>query len=64
MRVFDHPNMNEFTCPICNTSEDRPVVLIEINGRRRGNNAEAAQVHFDCLEPIIYLEERIIAQSY
>ena len=32
MRVFEHPNLENFKCPICGTSDDKPVTLIGING--------------------------------
>lgn len=51
MRVFDHPNTNHgFTCPICKTAEDKPVVLVGKESTREGNIMEADQVHLDCLE--------------
>jgi hypothetical protein len=49
MRVFDHPNMVDFTCPICKTSDDKPVVLIGIVGTEEDNIMEARQYHLDCL---------------
>ena len=64
MRVFDHPNMTDFECPICCTNDDKPVVLIEIYGTECGRNIEAKQVHLDCLELTIYLDRRIIAHAY
>ena len=50
MRVFDHPNMTNFECPICKGKEDKPVVLVGIDGTEDGNIIEAVQVHLDCLE--------------
>lgn len=50
MRVFEHPNAEGFVCPICNTSEDKPVVLIGIDGTQEGYNIQARQYHIDCLE--------------
>jgi hypothetical protein len=32
MKVFEHPNMDGFKCPICKTNDDSPVVLIGIYG--------------------------------
>ena len=54
MRVFDHPNMNGFRCPICLTDTDKPVVLIGIDGTEEDGNAEANQYHLDCIELIEY----------
>ena len=50
MRVFDHPNMTNFTCPVCKTSDDKPVVLIGIEGTQDGHIMEARQYHLDCLD--------------
>ena len=50
MRVFEHPNLTDFKCPICGTSEDKEVVLIGIDGTKEGNNIQAEQFHLDCLE--------------
>jgi hypothetical protein len=54
MRVFDHPNMDRFCCPICGESDDKPVVLIGISGTEEGRNMQAEQVHFGCLENLRY----------
>lgn len=63
MRIFDHPNMGGgFICPACGTSEDKPVVLIAIDGTEEGRIAQAAQVHADCLDDLrIYKDTGIIA---
>ncbi len=51
MRVFDHPNMTGgFTCPICGTGDDKPVVLIGISETKKGNIMEARQYHLDCID--------------
>ena len=51
MRVFDHPNMTGgFTCPICGTGEDKPVVLVGLAGTEEGDIMEARQYHLDCIE--------------
>lgn len=47
-RVFEHPNYyGGFVCPVCHTSDDRPVVLEPI-AEPEGNIVECAQVHADC----------------
>jgi len=48
MRAFPHPNMTNFTCPICGTSADKPVVLVPIQGTEDGGTCEAKQVHEKC----------------
>ena len=50
MRTFEHPNLDNFKCPICGTSDDKEVVLIGIDGTESGNNIEAKQFHMDCLD--------------
>ena len=48
-RIFEKPNLgNRWTCPICNTNEEKPVILVPIPGRQEGNICEAKQVHLDC----------------
>jgi len=56
MRVFQHPNMSKFKCPICGTSEDKPVTLIGISGTERPDSKiiQAEQYHVDCLELTSY----------
>ena len=61
MRIFDHPNLTNFTCPLCNTNEDYPVTLIGIEGSEDGNIVEAVQVHIKCLKLLYYKEDSIIA---
>ena len=50
MRVFDHPNMHSFECPICHTGEDLPVVLIGIYGTQKEDIMEARQYHLNCID--------------
>lgn len=50
MRAFDHPNLHGFKCPICGTADDKPVVLIGVQGTEDGNIIEALQYHLDCIE--------------
>ena len=50
MRIFDHPNMTNFKCPICGTNDDKSVVLVGIAGTEDDGNIEATQVHLNCLE--------------
>jgi hypothetical protein len=64
MRVFDHPNMDNFVCPICKKSDDVPVVLIGIVGTEEEGNMQAKQVHVDCLELSIDEQFRCICQLY
>ena len=53
MKIFDHPNLTNFTCPICGTSEDKPVALIPIvgtNSKESRYTYEARQYHVECIE--------------
>ena len=40
-------NMANFTCPVCGTADDTPVVLVAIQRTIRGGIAEARQYHKD-----------------
>jgi hypothetical protein len=48
VRQFEHPNMNGFSCRVCNTNTDAPVVLVPIAGTESGGICEAEQVHSEC----------------
>ncbi len=48
MREFEHPNLNNFECPVCKSSKDLPVVLVPIPKTKYGNLFEAKQVHTEC----------------
>ena len=50
MKTFEHPNMSDFKCPICNTNEDKPVVFIPIAGTEEGNKHQAEQMHVECID--------------
>jgi hypothetical protein len=66
MRSFEHPNMTNFVCPICKTSEDKPVTLVGISGTENDGIVEARQYHVDCIDLVeikigeeIYLIQKI-----
>ena len=51
MKIFEEPNLgNGWKCPICGTSEKKPVTLIPILGTRKGNISQAEQYHVSCLD--------------
>ena len=52
MKIFEHPNMFEFKCPICGTSDDKPVTLVSIAGTEvpESKRIKAKQVHVDCID--------------
>ena len=64
MRIFKEGNWNtKETCPICKTQKKGEVVLIAIEGKQKGFNCEALQVHLDCLDLWINQEHKIIYQK-
>ena len=54
MKTFDHFNTTGAPCPICGTWDDKPPVLVPINGTESGGNVEALQIHLDCIDWIAY----------
>jgi hypothetical protein len=52
MRQFDHPNMENFKCPICKTATDAPVVLIPIKTEKDGF-VECRQIHSECFKVVM-----------
>ena len=63
MRVFNHPNMDGFKCPICKTNEDSPVVLMGIYGTQDGGIMQAEQMHVKCLELTWYRDDGLIVMQ-
>jgi hypothetical protein len=53
MRIFNHFNKGGDPCPICNTRDDKPTVLVPIPGTEEGNNIQAKQVHKECYDASI-----------
>jgi hypothetical protein len=47
MKVFDHFNAKE-PCPVCKTQDDKPTVLVLIDGTEKDHIYEAIQVHAEC----------------
>lgn len=67
MRSFEHPNMDGFVCPICKTSDDKPIVLIGISGTEDDGIMEAHQYHVDCIELTEYetpSDQKYIIQAF
>jgi len=54
MKIFSETNLNDWKCPICGTSDVKPVTLISIDGTQQGNKSQAEQYHVDCID----LEQR------
>jgi hypothetical protein len=40
-------------CPICKTKEDKPVVLVGMDGTQKDRIIQAIQVHVDCIDLLI-----------
>ena len=60
MRVFKHPNIHGFKCPVCGTAEDSPVVLIKIYGTEKDGIMEAEQFHVKCLDLMWLRDKNVI----
>lgn len=52
-RVFDHPNMSNFECPVCKSKKDMPVLLIAIPGTDSDGICEAVQIHKECYDLVV-----------
>ena len=64
MKVFKKMSVEtKQACPVCNTLEQKPVVLVSIAGTEDGNITEAVQVHLDCLELCYHKDIGIIVQK-
>lgn len=50
MKIFEHPNLEFFKCPICGTADDKPVVLVAIDGTQKDRISKARQYHVDCID--------------
>jgi hypothetical protein len=49
-RTFEHfPQDGKTVCPICNTNNDRPCFLIQIDDTTRDGNCEAQPTHIHCI---------------
>jgi len=57
MRAFDHPNMENFRCPICGTKANRPVFLVPDKPTDDPNIWTAAQVHVACYRLVKEMDE-------
>ena len=51
MKTFEKPDwQKDETCPLCGTTDTKPIVLVPISGTRNGCNAEAIKIHDDCIQ--------------
>lgn len=58
MRVFPHPNMSNFKCPVCKTSADEPVTLIPIAGTEKDGIVQADQWHKECYDLVMKMTDK------
>ena len=64
MKISNHPNTSHnWKCPICQTSDDKPVVLIGISGTERDRIIEAEQFHLECINLLYYTDENILTMK-
>lgn len=54
MEIIERPNLDNFVCPICGKSDNKPVTLIPINGTEEGNNVEVKQIHIGCISLTLF----------
>ena len=65
MRIFDKPNKsNSWKCPICKTNDNKPVVLVSVEGTQEGNNVEAEQIHLECIDLTYYKDIDILVMGF
>lgn len=50
MKIFNGFNETGDPCPICKTHDNKPCILVPIDGTEKDNNIKAEAVHFDCIE--------------
>ena len=50
MRTFESFNPNGYPCPICGSRKDAETVLIPQTNTKRGRICEAAQIHRECYD--------------
>jgi hypothetical protein len=51
MRTFEHfDGSRGHVCPICGNNADKETIFVRVLGTEKGNIAEAAQVHTECLQ--------------
>jgi len=58
-RKFDH-FPEEKICPVCDTNEDRPCILVPIPGTEEGNIMQAKPFHYDCAYSIASIVVHIL----
>jgi len=60
MKILEKPiKRTNFICPICGTSEIKPVILAGVSGTEddKKERMEAIQIHVDCINPIVFFDE-------
>ena len=65
MKIFDKPNLsNKWICPICKTSDNKPVILVGDPETSKDNLMEAEQYHVDCIELFKYQLDGTNSRGY
>jgi len=60
MKIFEHFNSDYGdVCPICKTAIDCKTILIPIPGTEDGNIFEAQQMHKECYDFLISMNDEI-----
>lgn len=63
MKIFQKMNTSgPGVCPICNTKDQKPVILVPILETQKGNICEAVQIHLDCIKLNYDKEKNILYQ--
>lgn len=65
MRIFEKPNLSgRWKCPICNSSDEKPVFLAGKYGTQKDNLVEAEQIHVECLDLWYYEDTKVLAMRF
>jgi hypothetical protein len=60
LRIFSHPNTSGgWSCPICHTTADRPVVLVPFRETDDPDILECKQVHHACYQLVMEMNEAV-----
>jgi hypothetical protein len=58
MRVFEGFNESKGkVCPVCKSAKNAPTVLVPIPGTDDGGNVECNQVHKECFDLVVKMNE-------
>lgn len=64
MKVFEKPNLSrDWKCPVCKTSDVKPITLVGIAGTEDDGIIECEQFHIDCMEPVWHKDQNVVGFS-